>query len=394
MNADLIFNIKEKASLLLPEIITIRRELHANPELSFEEEKTADFIAKILSKADIPFTRGWAGHGIVAIIQGQSDRVVALRGDIDALPITETNEVSYKSKHPGIMHACGHDVHTASLLGVALILNQLKESLPHSIKFIFQPGEEKLPGGASLMIAEGVLQHPEPECIIGQHVFPSLETGKVGVRSGLYMASADEIYISVKGKGGHAAMPQDVNDTVLAASQLIVSLQQIVSRNANPTIPSVLSFGKFNTIGGATNIIPDEVKIEGTFRTMDEEWRMKAHALIKNIAEDICSAFGCKVDVTILKGYPCLVNDISLTGNIKTSMQEYLGAENVIELDIRMTSEDFAFYSQAVPACFYRLGTRNESKGIISPVHTSTFDVDEASLEIGMGLMAWLAIKS
>jgi amidohydrolase len=393
LDTTLLTTIKEKAIALLPEIIDIRRYLHAHPELSFEEKNTASFVAKKLTEAGISFSTGWGGHGIVATIQGKLDRVVALRGDMDALPIQEANNVSYKSKMDGVMHACGHDVHTASLLGAAMILQSLHDKLPHSVRLVFQPGEEKLPGGASLMINEGVLRDPKPKAMIGQHVFPSMEVGKVGIRSGLYMASADEIYIKVLGKGGHAAMPQDVSDTVLAASQMIVSLQQIVARNANPAIPSVLSFGKFNTVGGATNIIPDEIMIEGTFRTMDETWRLKAHELIHSIAENTCKAYSVSVEVNIMKGYPCLVNEPNLTHNLKTKMVEYLGSENVVELDLRMTSEDFAFYSQVVPSCFYRLGTGNKAKGITSAVHTSTFDIDENALEIGMGLMAWLALS-
>lgn len=393
MEPTILTSIKEKALALLPEIIAIRRHLHAFPELSFEEKNTSKFIADKLTDAGISFTSGWAGYGIVATIQGQSDRVVALRGDMDALPILEANDVTYKSKNEGIMHACGHDVHTASLLGVALILQSIKDNLPNTIRLVFQPGEEKLPGGASLMIEEGVLENPEPETMIGQHVFPSMEVGKVGIRTGLYMASADEIYIKIIGKGGHAAMPQDVTDTVLAASQMVVALQQVVSRNANPAIPSVLSFGKFNTVGGATNIIPNEINIEGTFRTMDETWRGKAHELIKSIIENTGKAYGVQVIVDIMKGYPCLVNDPKLTQDVKSKMIAYLGEENVVDLDLRMTSEDFAFYSQVVPSCFYRLGTGNKSKGIISPVHTPTFDIDERALEIGMGLMAWLAVS-
>lgn len=391
--ADLLNKIKQKAKDILPDIILLRRHLHIHPELSFQEKKTAEFICKKLDEVGIVYTSGWAGTGIVAEIPGRcSEKVVALRADMDALPIQEENNKSYISVNKGVMHACGHDVHMASMLGVAMILNSLKNELADTVRIIFQPGEEKLPGGASLMIKEGVLQNPEPICIIGQHVFPSLETGKVGLRSDLYMASSDEIYITVTGKGGHGAMPNDCTDTVLAASQMIVSLQQIISRRNNPSIPSVLSFGKFNTEGGATNIIPDKVMIEGTFRTMDEEWRSNAHDLIISIAEDSCKTFGATAYVNIVKGYPCLINEKDLTSKVRKSMVEYLGVENVIDLPIRMTSEDFAFYSQVVPSCFYRLGTGNAQKGITSPVHTSTFDIDESALETGMGLMAWIAV--
>lgn len=390
---EMLREIKALAKELLPEIIRIRRHLHTHPELSFKEVNTSAYISQLLTEANIEHSTGWAGYGIVAHIQGNTDRVVALRADMDALPITESNEKPYKSVHEGVMHACGHDVHMAGLIGAILILHKLKDRLPYSFRFIFQPGEEKLPGGASILIQEGVLKNPVPEFILGQHVYPSLETGKVGVRSGLYMASADEIYITVRGKGGHGAMPHDAIDSVLAASQLIVSMQQIVSRNCPPTIPSVLTFGKINTVGGATNVIPDEVKIEGTFRTMDESWRTKAHQLIKDIAVNITAAYGAKAEIRIEKGYPCLVNNVELTRHLHLSMIEYLGQENVVDLDLRMTSEDFAFYSHEIPACFYRLGTGNKSKGITSGVHTSTFDIDESALEIGMGMMAWLAVS-
>lgn len=389
---DLIQEIKVLTKDILPEIIEIRRYLHAHPELSFNEVNTAAFIAGMLDKVGVNYTGGWAGHGIVAEIKGQSDRVVALRADMDALPIAEANDKLYKSVNPGIMHACGHDVHMASLIGAILILNKLKAPLPHSIRFIFQPGEEKLPGGPSMMIREGVLQSPVPSYIVGQHVYPELEAGKVGIRSGLYMASADEIYITVRGKGGHGAMPHKAIDTVLAASQLIVSMQQLVARNCPTAIPSVLTFGKMNTVGGATNVIPNEVKIEGTFRTLDENWRANAHSLIENIATSTCMAYGAHAEVNIIKGYPCLFNDEALAHDLKSAMIRYLGIENVIDLDLRMTSEDFAFYSHEIPACFYRLGTANFVKGITSGVHTDTFDIDESALEIGIGMMAWLSV--
>lgn len=393
MEANIIDIIKQKAINYLPEITEIRRHLHKYPELSFEEKNTADYISGILTNAGIPFSSGWGGYGIVANIQGDPNgQVIALRADMDGLPILETNDVIYKSVNEGVMHACGHDVHMSCLLGAAFILNDIKDTLSNSYRLIFQPGEEKLPGGASLLIQEGVLQNPIPKSILGQHVFPSLETGKVGIRNGLYMASSDEIYLEVTGKGGHAAMPNDIIDTILVASQILISLQQIVSRKSNPAIPSVLSFGKINSMGGATNVIPDKVFIEGTFRTMNEEWRSIAHKHIRTIAKQTAQTFGADCDVKIVKGYPCLVNENNTTVKTKENMISYLGKENVIDLPLRMTSEDFAFYSQVIPSCFYRLGTGNLEKGINSPVHTSTFDIDEKSLEIGMGLMAWLAI--
>jgi amidohydrolase len=310
---------------------------------------------------------------------------------MDALPINETNNVEYKSKKNGVMHACGHDVHSASLLGAAKILNELKNDFEGSVKLIFQPGEEKLPGGASLMIKEGVLENPRPQSIFGQHVFPGMEVGKVGFRNGMYMASTDEIYVTVKGKGGHAAMPADYINPLLIASQILLELNKTFMLKEQKA-PTVLAFGKI-TGKGATNVIPDEVKIEGTFRTMDENWRSEAHAKMKKLAEDIVQQMGGSCDFRIERGYPFLVNDEKTTTQARVAAEIYLGKENVEELPLRMTAEDFAFYSQQIPSCFYRLGTGNKKKGITSGVHTSTFDIDEQALEIGAGLMAWLALN-
>ena len=386
--------IKEKAAQYFTKIQRIRRHIHMNPELSFKEVNTGKYIASVLDELGVEYTDGWCDNGIVAIIKGElsSDKVTMLRADIDALPIVEENEVSYKSKNEGIMHACGHDVHTSCLLGAIHILNDLKESFGGTVKCIFQPGEEQLPGGASIMIKEGVLENPRPQTVIGQHVHPPLEVGKIGIKSGMYMASADEIRMTIKGKGGHGALPHNCIDTVLMSARILVALQDIVSRNTNPNIPAVLSFGKINSTGGATNIIPDEVKIEGTFRTMNEEWRMEAHKLIKNIAEKTAESMGGSCDVDIMVGYPCLVNEPVLSERVRSNMVTYMGVTNVVELPIRLTAEDFSYYSQKADACFYRLGTGNSEKGITSPVHTPTFDIDERALEVGMGLMAYLAI--
>jgi amidohydrolase len=384
--------IKTAARRILPEVIGFRHHLHRNPELSFQEEQTGKFIEGVLTRYNIPFTSGWVGYGIVGIISGKDGGpVVALRADMDALPIQEENLVEYKSVNDGVMHACGHDVHMASLLGAVIVLQELKDHIAGTVKIIFQPGEEKLPGGASVMIREGVLKNPEVGCIIAQHVFPSMEAGKVGYRSGLYMASADEIYIDVIGKGGHAAMPSDCVDSILAAGQVISALQQITARKAPPSIPTVLSFGKINSAGGATNVIPDRVKLEGTFRTMDENWRAEAHKLIIQIAENTAAGYGAACDVRIEKGYPVLINDPDFTESMSDSMKHYINPENVEIIPMRMTSEDFAFYGQHVPAFFYRLGTGNLQRGITAPVHTPVFDIDETALENGAGLMAYLA---
>lgn len=386
--------IKKLAKENLGLIIDIRRHLHTHPELSFEEFETSKYIQSKLDDWGIEYKAGYVKTGIVALVKGKNptSKTVALRADIDALPIIERNEVPYKSVNEGVMHACGHDVHTSSLLGAIKILDSVKDQFEGTVKCLFQPGEEMLPGGASLMIKEGALENPKPQSIFGQHVYPELESGKVGFKSGMYMASADEIYITVKGKGGHAALPHQNVDTILIASHIVVALQQIVSRNAPASIPSVLSIGHIEGIG-STNIIPSEVKMMGTFRTMDEKWRWEAHKKIKDLAENLAKSMGGSCELMVDVGYPYLVNDEVTTEKARQHAKEFLGEENVVQLDLRMTGEDFAYYSQIAPSCFYRLGIRNEKKGIKSNLHTPTFDIDESALETSMGLMSWLAIK-
>ena len=390
--SDLIQKIKGLSAACFEDILEIRRHIHANPELSFEEYNTASFIENKLDEFGIKNIERIADTGVTFCLEGkEKGKTIALRADIDALPIHEANEVAYKSKNDGVMHACGHDVHTSNLLGVAKILSQLTDHFKGTVKFIFQPGEEKSPGGASILIKEGILQNPAPEKILGQHVMPLIPEGKVGFRTGMYMASADEIYLTIKGKGGHAAMPESFVDPIAIASQIIVSLQQIVSRMANPKIPSVLSFGKIAG-GHVNNVIPDEVKIDGTFRTFNEEWRTKAHQKIKDVSSSIAKSMGGSCEVYIAPGYPFLVNNEEYTQKNIAAAKEYMGEENVVELDLWMAGEDFAFYTHEIPGCFYRLGTRNEEKGIVSGVHTPTFDIDENALKTGMGLMAYLAV--
>jgi len=385
--------ITRLAEQIHSDVVDNRRHLHANPELSFHEYETSAFVAGKLDELGISYQK-MANTGLVALIKGAkpSDAVVALRADMDALPILEANDVSYKSTKPGVMHACGHDVHTSSLLGTAKILTELKDEFAGTVKLIFQPAEEKLPGGANLMIQEGVLENPKPGAVVGQHVMPLIESGKVGFRAGKYMASTDEIYVTVYGKGGHGAQPQQNIDPVLITSHIIVALQQIVSRVADPKTPSVLSFGKV-IANGATNVIPNEVYLEGTFRTMDEEWRAKAHEKMKKMAEGIAEAMGGSCDFKIMRGYPFLINEEKLTADVRAYAEDYLGKENVLDLDIWMAAEDFAYYSQVSDACFYRLGTGNIARGITSSVHTPTFDVDEDSLRLSTGLMTYIALK-
>jgi amidohydrolase len=380
--------IKALAKQYKEEFIGIRQYLHAHPELSYQEFETSKYIQRKLKEYNIPFEVK-ATTGIVGLIEGKnpSSRTVALRGDMDALPIIEENDVAYKSTNPGIMHACGHDVHTTCLLGAAKILQQTKDGWEGTVKLIFQPGEEKNPGGASLLIKDGVLKSPKPECIFALHVNPQLPVGKLSFRSGKVMASADEIYITIKGKGGHAAAPHLTSDTILIASQLIVSLQQVISRNRNPLSPSVLSITSFQG-GHTTNVIPSEVKLMGTFRAMDEEWRFKAHDIINKHTIELVNAMGAEVDLLIDVGYPTVYNNEELHNHAKKIAGEFMGLENVEETEVRMGAEDFGFYSQQIPGCFFRLGTANKEKGITSGVHTPRFNIDEDAIEIGMSMMA------
>ncbi len=388
----MIASIQEEAKSLSHKLITIRRHIHQHPELSFQEFETLAYVKAQLVEMGITQIKPMANTGLEVIIEGKNPtkKTIALRADMDALPIVEANDVPYKSINTGVMHACGHDAHTTCLLGAAAILNKYKDQFEGSIKLLFQPGEEKLPGGASLMIKEGALENVSS--ILGQHVMPLIPVGKIGFRSGLYMASTDELYVTIKGKGGHGAMPHLCIDPIAIMAQMLTGLQQLVSRNANPIIPSVLTFGKV-IANGATNVIPNEVYLEGTFRTLDEAWRAKAHELMLATAKSIVEGMGGTVDFEIRKGYPFLKNDPAVTARAKAAATAYVGAENIIDLDIWMAAEDFAYYSQVSPACFYRLGTRNEAKGITSGVHTPTFDIDEESLTLGAGLMAYLALE-
>jgi amidohydrolase len=389
----LLQSVKDASLTATAEVIRFRRHLHANPELSYQEHNTSRFVAETLKSFGLTPTEGIAGTGVVALIEGKNPdkKTVALRADMDALPITEVNDVPYKSTNTGVMHACGHDVHTSSLLGTAKILSGLRSQFEGTVKLIFQPGEEKNPGGASMMIKEGVLENPRPRAIIGQHVMPLVPVGKIGFREGMYMASSDEIYIKVVGKGGHGATPELTIDPVVIASHIVIALQQVISRNASPKQPTVLTFGRI--IGeGATNIIPNEVNLAGTFRALNEEWRENGLRKIIKMAESIAEGMGGRCEIELSRGYPYLENNPELTRRIRAAAEAYVGKENVVDIDLTLGSEDFAYYSQQVPASFYRLGTRNEAKGITSYVHTPTFDIDEDALKIGPGVMAWMAI--
>ena len=385
--------IKQLSQKIHGDVVKLRRHLHSYPELSFQEHKTSAFIKSHLDALGIPW-KPVAGTGIEALITGKikSEKVIALRADIDALPIHERNDVDYASQHPGVMHACGHDFHTSSLLGTAQILTMLQNNFGGTIKLLFQPGEEVLPGGASLMIKEGVLNNPRPTAILGQHAMPRIEVGKIGIRSGKHMASMDAVIVRIKGKGGHGAEPHNNVDPVVIASHIIIALQQIVSRLANPGDPTVLSFGKV-IANGAINVIPDEVYMEGTFRAMNEGWRDEAHRRMTDMAEGIAKSMGATCDFKIIRGFPFLINEAKLTAEIKTHASEYLGEGNVLEEDIWMAAEDFAYYSQAADSCFYLCGVGNVAKGITSTLHSPTFNIDENALEVSAGLMAYLALK-
>lgn len=394
----LLAAVQEAAKNVHARTVNIRRHLHANPELSFKEFRTAEFVTDELEAMGIPCER-MSTTGVVGLIRGKKGdgTTIALRADLDALPIEEKNATDYVSKNEGVMHACGHDVHTASLLGAAQILNDLRDQFAGTIKLIFQPGEEVLPGGASIMINDGVLENPAPASIFAQHVFPSLPAGKVGFRSGMYMASTDELHVTVYGKGGHAAMVNDYVNPVLIGSTIIAALHAFFMdpktrlRSAGET-PTVLAFGKIEG-KGATNVIPETVSIAGTFRTMNEEWRGKAHEFMVRTAQGIAKEMGGTCEFRVEKGYPVLFNDSAVTSRARRAAEEYLGAGNVTELDLRMTAEDFAFYSQKIPACFYRLGTASPDGKFTAGVHSPVFDIDEQALQTGAGLLAWIALN-
>lgn len=383
--------VNSQVNQLFEKVVGYRKHLHQYPELSYQEYETMKYISEKLTEIGIPHQTGVAETGVVAMIRGshhkEDQECIGLRADIDALPILEQNDVPYASKNKGVMHACGHDVHTSILLGAAEILFQIKDQLDNPVKLIFQPGEEKNPGGASLMIKAGVLENPKVKEIYALHVFPSLSAGKIGTKPGLYMASCDELYIDIIGKSGHGALPHESIDSILIGAEIVTSLQKIISRRCDTTIPSVLSFGHFEALG-ATNIIPEKVHLKGTFRTMNEEWRETALTLIKEQTEKIAEANGARAEVEISRGYPFLTNHPELTKNFIDKATSWLGEENVDpELPLRMSSEDFSYYGQLIPSCYFRIGVRNEEMGIVHSVHNSKFDIDHEALKTGMKMM-------
>lgn len=380
------------SSLLKDEIIDLRRQFHMNPELSYREFKTSSFIKGYLKHNKIDFRKGIAGTGIIARIDGEKSggRVIAIRAEMDALPVPELNDTVYKSLNTGIMHACGHDAHMAMLLGTMRIMNELRSQFGGTLLFIFQPGEEKSPGGARLMIESGELNSPKPDFVLAHHILPELETGMVGYKSGRYMASCDEIYITVSGKGGHAALPALTTDQIFIASNLVIRLKEgILKKQTENMIPTVLGIGRISG-EGATNVIPEKVEIAGTFRTFNEEWRSKAQNLIKSISDETASEFGVKIYVNIEEGYPVLINDEKLTAKAIELSSELLGKERIeIFTDTRMSSDDFSFYSGLAPSLYFRVGIKKRGTEM-KKLHTSEFDIDEECLETGTANMAWL----
>lgn len=389
--------IRTRSRELFDKVKEYREHMHRFPELSYAEYHTMSFVAQQLEKIGIPYQKEVAGTGILGIIRSdkhtEQDSCIGLRSELDALPITEQNNCAYKSENEGVMHACGHDVHTAILLGAAQIIWENREMLEHPVKLFFQPGEEKNPGGASLMIADGALKNPPVHELYALHVFPEMEVGKLGFRPGLYMASCDEIYMTINGKGGHGATPHQTIDPIMIGAHLLTGLQQIVSRKCDPKIPCVLSFGHFEALG-ATNIIPEKAILKGTFRTMNEAWRKEALEMIAEHVHATCRQFGATADLEISKGYPYLENDPALTHKMTTRTKHFFGKDHVEELPIRLTSEDFSFYAQEIPVCFFRLGVRNEDLGIIYGVHHPKFDIDSQALIVGMQAMCLAAFES
>ena len=397
MNQAIRGQVMDLAAQLAPRYWEARCSLHMNPEPSFAEEKTSEFVQQHLEGLGISFTGGWAGHGVVAVIKGHAEgNVVGLRADLDALPIHEQNDVAYRSQNEGWMHACGHDFHTACLLGVAEALHTLRNQWAGEVVLIFQPGEERLPGGASQMIEQGVLHRHKPHVMLAQHVTPEISAGEVGFKQGRFMASTDEIYITVTGKGGHAAMPASFISPIIAASNLVLGLEKEFMHpvsQAGMHYPTVFTIGKFEGLG-ATNVVPKEVKLEGTFRTFNEQWRKACH----NVLQRFCLKFARKnhveVDLRIVRGYPCLVNHPELTAFCEDEARQYLGEERVHSLPLRMTAEDFAFFSERMPVCFYRIGTGGQTPETRFNVHHPNFDVAQESMETALGLMTWLTLNA
>ena len=371
-----------------------REHLHMHPELSYKEFKTAEFVKQTLKSIGLGDIQSIGETGVITTIyakhHSKKDKCIAFRADLDALTIQELNDVKYKSQNEGVMHACGHDVHTSILLGLAEVLWSFKDQLPQPVKLIFQPGEEVNPGGANLIIDGGGLKNPEVSKIFALHVFPDFEFGNCGFREGLYMASSDELHITIKGKGGHGALKGQTINPMFMGAEFIIAAEQYINTNTPKDTPSVINFGRFEALG-STNVIPEKALIKGTFRTMNEKWRTVAKAKLKDIAQNISEKYGGHIDLNISQGYPFLKNDPELTRSVKNLASITIGKDKVHDLELRMTAEDFAFYSHIVPVCFFRLGVGNISKGITYNVHHARFDIEPKSMLTGLEVFSSIA---
>ncbi len=379
------------AKALQSELTEWRSHMHQHPELSFQEHETTRWVANQLDGMGIRHTALPSGTGLIAKIENGEGPTIAFRAELDALPMTEQTGAPYASAIEGRMHACGHDVHTACLLGALRILIENLDGWQGTVFGIFQPGEEQLPGGAKAIV-EGNLLVPQPDAVIALHVMPELEAGMVGFRPGRYMASTDELYITVHGKGGHAAMPHLAIDPIVMQAHLILALQNAVSRWSNPALPTVLSICRVQG-GTTTNVIPAEVKLAGTLRTYDEAWRAELHSRLRTLVEGIAEGLGGTAEFEIRHGYPALPNDAGLTHRLRDITAELLGEDKVAELDLRPTADDFAYYAQAYQSCYFRLGTRDQGAGLTHSVHSPFFDVPQSVLPTGAGLLAWMVIS-
>jgi hippurate hydrolase len=395
----LLSTLRSRSADLHPRVVDLRRRIHRNPELSRNEHDTAALVADALHEIGLDRVEtGIYGTGVLGTLAGgRPGRTVLLRADLDALPIQEETGLDFASQNEGIMHACGHDAHTASLLGTAQILADIRSRVPGTIRFCFQPTEEKIPGGATFMIEEGVLEargdEPAVDYVLGQHVRPDLPAGAIGVRGGPFMASADEVHVTVRGEGGHAASPHELtSDATVAAAHVVTALQTVVSRNSPPGTPSILTIGRF-VADGATNVIPPSAHLEGTFRTMDDEWRAEAHDRIRQVVRRTAQAHGAEADVDVRVGYPAVHNDPSAASVVQSAAREYVGETGTVDLDPWYAGEDFAYFTNARPGVFYALGVGNKDAGIVHGLHTSQFTIDEDALRIGPGFMALAAIR-
>lgn len=393
-------NIKEivckQADTIFPETVRHYRYLHQHPELSHCEKNTAQYIADFLDTEGIPYRKDIGGYGILAWIKGKktdNGKTIALVADMDALPVHEKNEIPHKSQNTGLMHACGHDAHTASLMSAAKIIHLLENEFGGTVLFVFQPGEEQSPGGANLMLKDEVFRDFTPDFIVKQHAYVDLPAGNVAFQTGTVMASADEIHIVVKGQGGHGALPHELNDTVLAASNIIIALQQVVSRRRNPFQPMTLSFGKF-IANGATNVIPSELTLAGSLRCMDETERRKMLAIIPEIIESVAQAYGCTCEIFMPDGYPCTISHENITAEIRAQAIEFLGKNSVCDYPKRMTAEDFGFFTERYPCCFYRFGVTGKDSSSCGKLHSPTFLIDEEALKTASGLFSYISLIS